>query len=922
MEETKQCSTSTQNQMTFESIPHLLWLLGKNDFLKRGVLLFVPSYIESALLKLVPYFDSPPIGPLDVGSFPVGLISPRVIKKKVIAYSTGISTLLVGENFPPSKLIKILEDAGYQKVSYVKNKGEYAVRGEVIDFYFGQPIRVLFDEDVVESIRIFSSEDQLPIASIPHVSLPTNIEYIPLTEDNIGFAGYKKRVLISPRIWRYEVGEYLFQYDVVYVEKINTSQEYDFKRSKAIKVITVFPDRTIERFRSIGIDARKVEKLSFSNTVEVVPGFFEDSFKSEDISLLNDYDLWPEIVGIKKRRTTSSIEVGSYVIHRLYGGIGIVESIEETPSPRIVVRYKNDVRIKTPITMMNMLYPYVNASGHIEITEVERKGWKRKKKKLEEIIEDAIEKFVEREKRRRNATAPIMQGDPEIEQIIASSFPYELTTDQEKAIEEVISDLMSGRPMDRIICGDTGFGKTEVAIRAAARVVSSGYQVIVAAPTSILVRQLYRDFKNRFDEAGITVGFYTKGKGKLLIEEFKKGTIDILIGTHSVLTDKIAPPKIGLVIVDDEHLFGVEMKEFYRNKYPHVHHLYMSATPIPRTLFHGMSGLKSISLLETPPRGRQPVDVVVAKRINDKKVIEVIRDEIESGEKVIFVHNRVKDLIKYAGLIATALPRAKVGVLHGRMPNSEVERVLNDVYSGKVDVLVATSIVGTGLNLLDFNVIVVNDIKYMGLASLYQIKGRVGRTENSRGRVYFFYTDTPRVKEPRFLEVLSEFGNLGYGFMVANLDMELRGIGNVFGIKQSGFFDVDTYGFELIKSIVAESIARIAENRHSKLTIKWSYIPFDFLTSDDRVMVVNILTKADWNLWEKFKLFVQSTYGKKIEDEWDDYFALIDIVKNVFSGHVVVEISRNKVSILTSSKRIEEKGQVPEVFGSIIFKNF
>ena len=158
--------------------------------------------------------------------------------------------------------------------------------------------------------------------------------------------------------------------------------------------------------------------------------------------------------------------------------------------------------------------------------------------------------------------------------------------------------------------------------------------------------------------------------------------------------------------------------------------------------------------------------------------------------------------------------------------------------------------------------------------------------------------------------------------MVANLDMELRGIGNVFGIRQSGFFDVDTYGFELIKSIVAESVERIVGNRHSKLTIKWNYIPFEFLKSDDKVMVVNILTKADWDLWEKFKLFVQSTYGKKIEDEWDDYFALIDIVKNVFDGHVIVEISRNKVSILTSSKRLEEIGQVPEVFGSIIFKNF
>jgi hypothetical protein len=243
------------------------------------------------------------------------------------------------------------------------------------------------------------------------------------------------------------------------------------------------------------------------------------------------------------------------------------------------------------------------------------------------------------------------------------------------------------------------------------------------------------------------------------------------------------------------------------------------------------------------------------------------------------------------------------------------------VFEGKVDVLVATSIVGVGLNLLDFNVLVVNDIKYLGLASLYQIKGRVGRSGDGRGRVYFFYTETPRTKDPRFLETLAEFGTLGYGFVVSNLDMELRGIGDVFGIRQSGFFDTDTFGFELIKSLVADVIARITKGETSNVTIRWNYVPFDFLTGDDRVMAMNVLIKADWDLWEKFKLFVQSTYDIELEEPWDDYFALVDILKNSYTGRIILEISKDKVSITSAQKKIEVGGSVPEVFGVIISNN-
>ncbi len=921
MAKKKQCNTTIPtDKRTFKSIPHLWWQLGSSGFLKKGTLLYVPSYIESAILKLAPYFDVPPVGPIDMGTFPIGILSPRVLRKKQMRYTPMVSTIRVGTKISPDMVISTLNDAGYKKVSYVHGRGEYAVRGEVIDFYFGQPIRIIFDDDEVVGIRIFSPEDQIPIASIGEVSLPVSSQLIALTEENLRFAGYSFRILIAPRIWNYEAGKVPFKHDIEYEEKIAPSI-YDYRNSEIIKIITAFVEKTQKYFENIGISVRKTQKLTFSDDIEVVPGFFEDSYISEEFSLLTDYDLWPSLVGVRRRNVGRSIEVGSYVIHRLYGGIGIVESIEEDPSPHIVIRYKDDVRIRTPITMLSMLYPYSNASGVIEITEVERRGWKRKVKRLEEIIQKAIERFVALEKIRRTIDAPVMRGDDEIEKVVESGFPYTLTPDQKKAIDDVYADLVSGKPMDRIICGDTGFGKTEVAIRAAARVVASGYKVIVAAPTGVLAHQLYDEFKKRFEVAGINVGFYAKGKGKHNLDKFREGQIDILVGTHSVFTDKLDATQLGLVIVDDEHLFGVEKKEFYRRRYPHVHHMYMSATPIPRTLFHGMSGLKSISLIETPPVGRQPVDVIVARRTTDEKVLQVIKEEIAAGEKVIFVHNRIKDLPKYAGFIARELENVRVEILHGKMPDSEVEKVLEDVYDGKVDVLVATSIVGVGLNLLDFNVLVVNDIKYLGLASLYQIKGRVGRSGKARGRVYFFYSETPRTRDERFLETLSEFGTLGYGFMVSNLDMELRGIGDVFGIRQSGFFDTDTFGFELIKSIVSDVLNRVTLGDTRNVLVKWRYVPFQFLSGEDRIMAMNVLIKADWELWEKFKLFVSSSYSIELDESWDDYFALIDLLKSRYNGKIIVDISPDKVSIITSTKKINVKGHVPELFGFIITNN-
>ncbi|GEM_PF-1056816 len=926
MKKTKPCNSTTpeKSKNTFRSIPHLWWQLGRTGTLHKGVLLFVPSYIESALLKLASYFQIPPIGPVDEGTFPIGIVSPRTIRKREIAYSQGISTLQVGDEISPSELISILERMGYTKVSYVRNKKEYAVRGEVVDFYFGQPVRVLFDEDRVESIRIFGSEDQIPIASVSSVSLPLQVEKIPLTKSNLEFVGYERGILVAPRIWEYEVSEDAEKYFPIhetYEEVINPAS-YDFKKSKTIKVITAFVDKTVHLLKSWGLEPVGGDKILFDGSIQVVPGFFEDSYYSEEFSLLTDYDLWPDIVGSRRRVTEGSIEVGSYVIHRLYGGIGIVEAIKEEPVPHVVIRYKDDVRINTPITMLSMLYPYVNSSGNVEITEVERRGWKRKVSHLEKIVTEAVQKFVEVERQRRRASAPIMTGDPEIENVVNAGFPYTLTKDQKKAIEDVDADLSSGKPMDRIVCGDTGFGKTEVAIRAAARVVSSGYKVVVAAPTSVLAHQLYGDFKGRFEPAGINVGLYAKGKGRDNVNLFEEGKLDILIGTHSVFTEKISGDRLGLVVVDDEHLFGVEKKEFFRVRYPHVHHLFLSATPIPRTLFHGISGLKSISLIETPPTGRQPVDVVVTKRTSDEKVLSVIRDELTAGQKVIFVHNRIKDLVKYAGLIASSVKGARVEILHGRMADREVEKVLERALGGEIDVLVSTSIVGVGLNLLDFNVLVVNDIKYLGLASLYQIKGRVGRSGNGRGRVYFFYTETPRTQDPHFLENLAEFGTLGYGFVVSNLDMKIRGVGDIFGIRQSGFFDIETFGFDLLKSIVADVMKKVAGEGQSRITIRWNYVPFDFLSGDDRIMAMNVLIKADWDLWEKFKVFVESTYDTVLPDEWDDYFALVEMLKDPDEGRVVMNISDGKVEITSKKRKISATGQIPQLFSSIISNNF
>ncbi len=869
----------------FSDIPHLWWKLGKDGFLRPGTLLYVPSYIESAIMKMAPYWEVPPIGSIDVANFPVGIVSPRVLRKGKFSLAPQVRELTVGTVMRPEELEAILIRAGFRKVPYVKGKFQYAVRGEVVDFYFGVPVRIVFEDDQVIAMRSFSTEDQVPTGPIQRVVLPVQIRTVRLSRRNLLAAGYRKFVAVMPRVLEYEVGEELGQveFDVIFQQEAFQAEE-DW--IQPVKVITAFPDKVLSRLVERGIsDAEVVNLLTFDDSNQIVSGFFDDSHYGVDFTLLTDYDLFPWVVG-SRRRDSVPIEVGTYVIHRLYGGIGIVEGIEEEPIPRIVVRYKGDVKIKTPLSMLSMLHPYITTRPKVELTEPERRGWSRKRKNFEEKLRQAVEELVAAEAARRAATSPVMEGDKEVEEVVAAGFPYVLTPDQKKAISEIYADLASGKPMDRLVCGDTGFGKTEVAIRATARVVGSGYRVLIVAPTSVLARQLFMEFDRRFSPAGVNVGLYVKGEGLDNLKAFRDGRIDILVGTHGLFREDLIDDKLGMVVIDDEHLFGVQDKEFFRIRAPHVHHLMMSATPIPRTLFHALSGLRKISLLSTPPPGRLPVEVVVAPRAKDEVVLEAVREEIERGRRVIFVHNRISGLAKYAGLISRAVKGIRVEVLHGRLPPAKTQEVLDAAMSGEVDVLVSTAIVGVGLNLLNFSSVIVSDIRYLGLAALYQIKGRVGRTAE-RGRVYFFYSDTPRTRDQTFLDLLSEFGTLGYGFVVANLDMEIRGVGQLFGFEQTGFFDVDTFGYDLARHMLSDTIAKVLGKSTGRVLVRWHFVPFDFLSPQDKIVLMGILAKGDWDAWQRFRMFVSSTYRRELADGWDDYFALLDILSDIDEKSVV-----------------------------------
>lgn len=514
--------------------------------------------------------------------------------------------------------------------------------------------------------------------------------------------------------------------------------------------------------------------------------------------------------------TFKELKPGDFVVHTDYGvgeyqGLSHI-SVDGFETDFLTLRYEPDAKLHVPLHALDKVQKYIGAEG--AQPKVDRLGaptWARTKERVKKDILQMAQELVKIYAAREAMHRPPLGPPDNLYREFESAFPYEETPDQEAAIEDVLKDMQKQRPMDRLVCGDVGFGKTEVALRAAFKAVEDGYQAAVIVPTTLLADQHFRTFSERVAPFSVRVDmmsrFRSKAEQKETLKGMKNGTVDIVIGTHRLLQKDIAFRNLGLLVIDEEHRFGVKHKERIKEFKKLVDVLTLTATPIPRTLHMSLAGIRDLSIIQTPPLDRQAIQVILA-RFGKRVIREAIVKEIERGGQVFFVQNRVAGIERMAATIQNLAPEARIGVAHGQMKEDEIEEVMAKFVAGSLNVLVTTTIIESGIDIPNANTIIINHAERFGLAQLYQIKGRVGR---SRQKAYAYLltpadealSDVARTR----LRAIQELSELGAGFRVAAQDLETRGAGNLLGKQQSGH--IAAVGIDLYTEMMEDAMAEL-----------------------------------------------------------------------------------------------------------------
>ena len=511
------------------------------------------------------------------------------------------------------------------------------------------------------------------------------------------------------------------------------------------------------------------------------------------------------------------IKPGDYVVHAAHGigkYVGVVTlEVAGIHKDYLHIKYGGDDKLYVPTEQVNLLQKYIGAEG--EVPRLHRMGgteWAKAKARAKKSVEDIAKQLIEIYAKRRQATGFAFSPDDSSQHDFEDAFPYQETDDQLKAIAEIKADMERPKPMDRLLCGDVGFGKTEVAIRAAYKAAMDGKQVAVLVPTTVLAQQHFQTFNARFMDFGPEVDvicrFRTAKEQKHTLERVREGQVDILIGTHAILNqNKVQFKNLGLLIVDEEQRFGVKQKDKIRKLAAGIDVLTLSATPIPRTLHMSLVGARDMSIIETPPADRFPVQTYVVEN-NDAIIAGAIKRELKRGGQVYFVYNRVDTIDRMREKLEAMVPDARIQTAHGQMPEELLERVMMDFYEGEYDILLATSIVENGLDVANANTIIVYNADHFGLSQLYQMRGRVGRSHHM-AFAYFVYQADKILTETaeKRLQAMKEFAELGAGFKIAMRDLEIRGAGNLLGSQQHGH--IASVGFEMYCKLLEEAVDKL-----------------------------------------------------------------------------------------------------------------
>ncbi len=512
------------------------------------------------------------------------------------------------------------------------------------------------------------------------------------------------------------------------------------------------------------------------------------------------------------------LAVGDYVVHVEHGiaqyqGLRSIEQPDAAPLELMILNFAEDAKLYVPLTRLDLIQKYrsTDTGPAPVLNRLGNPAWAKTKARVKKAMQDMAEELLKLYAQRAAAVGTAFSPDTNMQREFEDAFDFNETDDQLNAVADIKRDMESTQPMDRLLCGDVGYGKTEVAMRAAFKAVQDSKQVAILAPTTVLCFQHFESFKRRFSKFPVNIEmisrFRTAKEKKHVLEKTAEGKVDILIGTHAILSESLKFQDLGLMVVDEEQRFGVKHKERLKKMRASIDVLAMSATPIPRTLHMSMLGLRDMSVIETPPRDRMAIQTIVAK-FDEKLVRTAIEMELERGGQAYFVHNRVETIYELAAKIKELVPSARVVVGHGQMPEAELERVMLAFMDGEYDVLCATSIIENGLDISKANTIIINRADRHGLSELYQLRGRVGRS-NRRAYAYLLIPPEQQLTEiaRRRLAALKEFSDLGAGFKIAALDLELRGAGNMLGGEQSGH--IEAIGFEMYTTMLEEAVNRL-----------------------------------------------------------------------------------------------------------------
>ena len=871
-----------------------------------------------------------------------------------------------------TKLITKLSNMGYERTSIVEMQGQFSVRGEILDIFIPaheNPIRIEFFDDLIEKIYVFDQNTMKNIEKKQEVII--SLSNLPFGENDIfDLEGIK--IIDEPKKIEEEMNLLENSYKVMSFYNENNYQNFEnlYKKASYIfdnfdspkadyenaligernyltdflalkqdiinlkkKQISIILFTGEERYsvkmqdflKENGIDFslldenKEIKKGQVYVSSQYVPYTF--SFLKESVVGIGCENLFlqkKDIAGRKKHDVFYLPKLGDYVVHSFHG-IGKCIKIERLKISDIekdyfVIEYKNNDILYLPSEEANTISAYIGSEESPKLSSLGGAEFTRLKERVKASIKEMAISLLEIYKERNQVKGFKFKRDEYLDKKFADSFGFSETPDQAKAISDIEKDMESDKVMDRLICGDVGFGKTEVALRACFKSVYNGKQVAFLCPTTILSEQHYRTTKERLSPFGVKVEvlnrFKTPSQVKDILQKLKEGKIDVIIGTHRLLSGDVVYKDLGLLILDEEQRFGVEHKEKIKDKNRLIDVLTLSATPIPRTLNMSLSGIRDISIIDTPPKDRLPIQTYLADE-NEQLIKDVLCREMQRKGQSFVVYNRVESIDNYANYIRNLVPNAKVGVAHGQMNEKVLENVISKVYDGEFNILVSTTLIENGIDLPSANTMIIVDADRLGLSQLYQLRGRIGRSDKL-GYAYLLYNKNKTLTDEAYkrLEAIKEFSMLGSGFKIAIRDLEIRGAGNIFGKEQHGH--IAKVGYDMFIKLLDEQVKelkgeKLEKKNDVKLEISLSaYIDENYI-SDSEQRIIYYSKISDISSREEMDEILNSLHDGfgTVPNEIKN-LCLLAYMRNLAAKFNIEKIRVNKEENIVFLKKIPE----------------